>query len=77
MSDNIWVVITNRAEYCYMIAWCEDNNMGTPINSCVMIVPKFPVAIVICKDDGMAGWNDCMDRAANYIDFKSFVANHA
>ena len=70
MTGSVWVKCENRHQYCYMVAWCEDCGMGTPLKSGPK---KYPVAIVIDKCGGLAGWSDHMDRAANYISFAEFV----
>lgn len=70
MTGSVWVKCENRPQYCYMVAWCEDCGMGTPLKSGPK---KYPVAIVIDKRGGLAGWSDHMDRAANYISFAEFV----
>jgi hypothetical protein len=47
--------------------------MGTPLKSGPK---KYPVAIVIDKSGGLAGWSDHMDRAAEYMTFAEFVTQN-
>lgn len=63
------VVVINRSEFEYMVAWCEDKGFLTPY---LGDPEKYPIAI---GADG--GWTDRMDRAADYVSFSSFIQSNA
>ena len=70
MTGYVCVKCEYRPQYCYMVAWCEDWGMGTPLKSGPK---KYPVYIVVDKSGGLAGWSDHMDRTAENITFADFV----
>ena len=63
------VICRSRAEFHFMVTWCEDNGKGTPY----MSDPDFP--FVICPyGEGGATWTDLLDRALYYMEFDEFVS---
>ena len=66
--------VDNRAEYCYMVAWCEDRGMGTPRRSGLM---KYPVEIWIDRERKLAGWVEGAGTASGCVSFTEFHAHDA
>jgi hypothetical protein len=72
-TGTTWVKVETRAEFCYMVAWCEDRGMGTPLR---VHHAQYPIAIVIDESGGLPWWHDRMDRAATYVSFAEFLTDN-
>lgn len=73
MNRSVLVKCENRSQYCYMVAWCEDNGFGTPKRS----VPLgcYPIILNINRDYNTATWTNNMFnvQAKNYVTFDEFT----
>lgn len=61
MSSSVSVKCENRSQYCYMVAWCEDNGFDTPKK----LVPLgcYPIILVINRDYSNATWTKSVSNA--------------
>ena len=71
MNSNLAVVVDNRAEFEYMVAWCEDHGRSTPFVG----TPVFPFVICPGVEGELSGWTNRKDRNLNYVPFIDFVLN--
>ena len=70
VTGSVWVKCESRAQFCYMVAWCEDAGKGKPPRS----GPRGYPAVLVIDRVGRAWWGDLADAGDRCVPFGEFVA---